>query len=151
MARTADSSFSTSIEAVGAPIPLGGGYATGDVIGTGWYFPSCVRSNGSFFLTDLTLIDPTNAKIQIDVLLFEGHPADQVDSAAVGFSLYDSRAFATIPILISDWVTYGAEAIADVKWPISRKINQAELYFLPVARGTLTATKLRIFGGFVID
>ncbi len=133
-----------------SPVVLSGAYVNGDCIGAMWAFNGLAGSPGSFLLSDLTLVDLSNTKIALDLVFFRGAPAAQTDNSPPTLTLTAAKAIAIVSVPASQWVTVGAEAMAILSnLALFRRIDQAELYFIVIARASITLQtgQLTIIGG----
>jgi hypothetical protein len=89
-------------------------YSVGDSVGPAQTLTGALTPNGSGLLESLVLLDKSNQKVALDVLIFESSPAAATitDNSAFVFSTDDLKVIARVSIATGDYVTVASEAVA---------------------------------------
>ncbi len=134
-------------------------YAAGDCVGGKLTLTGAMRvSGGTGILQNITVIDASNIKPALEIILFNSNPsaATLTDNAAIVFSTDVSKIITRISVATADYTTVGNVAIADVRniGEIVKASGSADLFAALVATGApdfVTTTDLQVKFGFMRD
>lgn len=133
-------------------------YQTGFVVGGLQTLSNALSSRQTGILNSLRVLDRSNQRAPLDVILFSSQPtaAATVDHAAFSFSTDDLKVIAIISILTTDYVTVGGKALATAP-NLGQSLavpSGTTLYAVAVTSGTpiyTTATDIQFVWGFITD
>jgi len=133
-------------------------YTPGDCVGGKITLTDAMRvSGGSGVLQSLTVIDASNTKPYLEVLIFNDDPtaATLTDQAAIALSTDVSKVIHRIPIYTSDYTTVAGVAMADINISkVVEAVGSKNLYLAIAATGAhdfVAATDLKMSFGFLQD
>ncbi len=126
-------------------------YEAGDCVGGKITLTDAMRvSGGSGVLQSLTVIDASNTKPYLEVLIFNDDPtaATLTDQAAIALSTDVSKVIHRIPIYTSDYTTVAGVAMADIN--ISKVVEAVGSKNLYACIVSLKVIVIILFGGMPV-
>jgi hypothetical protein len=133
-------------------------YTAGDCVGGKVTLTDAMRViGGSGVLQSLTVIDVSNTKPALELLIFNSDPtaATLTDQAAIALSTDVSKVIHRIPIYTSDYTTVASVAFADINVSkVVEAVGSKNLYLAIAATGAhdfVAATDLKMSFGFLQD
>jgi hypothetical protein len=121
-----------------------GAYTAGDSIGGKITLQDAMRVNGinalgSGILSGITLLDRSNQKPELEIFIFESHPAAATitDNDAFVFSTDDLKVIGKVVVATADWTTTDSKAVAEMSNLniVVKAVGEAHLYAALVATG----------------